>query len=473
MSSGMRAGYTGAYDGLKVLDLSQVIAGPFCTRLLADLGAYVIRVEGRTGDIMRHLPIAYDGDQSSAFAQYNAGKRSIGIDLKDSSGLAVARRLVEWADVLVENFRPGALDRLGLGWDAVHALNPRLILCSIGLFGSTGPYSHISGHGMVAEAYSGLMSLTGNEGGPYTHFGTPLADMNAGVHAVAAIGAALFQRGQTGEGAHVDISSFDALFSMIDQAVGQAVLTKGEREYGRYGSKHPQTVPSGVLQVENGEAATFSAVGDVAWAALAAAMGQPELATDERYVDIEARIAHRVELYAAIDAWAANFPDADTLVAALAAAGLPGARIRSVAENIDDPHLIARGTLAPLDLGGDVGEVLVQSAPYVISGADIRPRSRPPHIGEHTTEVLHDLLGISDHDLNALLTAGNRLSDPFREVKSSARFPARHHPDPGGSPSPGSRSPVSTRPMCSRCPCLRRCPSTSPTSARRVTFASS
>jgi crotonobetainyl-CoA:carnitine CoA-transferase CaiB-like acyl-CoA transferase len=389
-----------------VLDLTQVIAGPFCTRLLSDLGADVVRIESRDGDIMRRLPIAYGADGSTAFAQYNVGKRSIGIDLKDPDGRELALRLADHADVMVENFRPGTLDRLGLGWDVVRARNPQLVLCSIGLFGATGPYSQLSGHGMVAEAYSGLMSLTGDDGGPFTHFGTPLGDMNAGVHALAAIGAALFQRQQTGLGSHVDISSYDALFAMIDQAVGQAVLTNGERDYGRYGSKHPQTVPSGVLTAGNGEAATFSAVGDVAWAALADAMGRRELATDPRFVDIESRIANRGELYPLIDAWAQGFADANTLVAALAAAGLPGARIRSVRENIADPHLIERGTLAPVDLGDNVGEVLVQSAPYVISGAQIGPHGRPPHIAEHTSEVLTEQLGIGSSELDRLYAAG-------------------------------------------------------------------
>lgn len=396
----------GGYHGLRVLDLTQVIAGPFCTRLLADLGADVVRVESRAGDIMRRLPIAFDGDLSTAYTQYNVGKRCIGLDLKADDGLDVALRLVDWADVVVENFRPGTLDRLGLGWDALHTRNPRLVLCSIGLFGTFGPYSHLSGHGAVAEAYSGLMSLTGDDPGPYTHFGTPLADMNAGVHALAAIGAALFQRQSTGEGSHVDISSYDALFAMIDQAVGQAVFTDGAREYGRYGSKHPQTVPSGVLTTGNGEAAIFSAVGDGPWGQLATAMGKPELATDPRFADIESRISNRVELYGLIDEWAAGFPDADALVAALAAAGLPGARIRSVVENIRDPHLIARGTLAPVDLGDGVGERLVQSAPYVITGADIGPKGPPPHIGEHTVEVLRDVLDLPQTHIERLLTEG-------------------------------------------------------------------
>lgn len=397
---------SGGYSGLRVLDLTQVIAGPFCTRLLSDLGADVVRVESRDGDIMRRLPIAYGADGSTAFAQYNVGKRSVGIDLKDPDGRELALRLAEHADVMVENFRPGTLDRLGLGWDVVRARNPQLVLCSIGLFGTTGPYAHLSGHGMVAEAYSGLMSLTGDDGGPFTHFGTPLGDMNAGVHALAAIGAALFQRQQSGRGSHVDISSFDALFSMIDQAVGQAVFTHGERDYGRYGSKHPQTVPSGVLMAANGEAATFSAVGDAAWGLLAAAMGRAELATDPRFADIESRIANRADLYGLIDEWSSRFADADELVAALTAAGLPGARIRSVRENISDPHLRHRGTLAEVDLGDGVGRMLVQSAPYVISGADIGPRGRPPHIAEHTSEVLTEVLGLEAPELDRLYASG-------------------------------------------------------------------
>ncbi len=397
---------TGAYEGLNVFDLSQVIAGPFCTRLLADLGADVIRIESRDGDIMRRLPVAFDGDLSTAFTQYNAGKRSVGLDLKSTGGLEVARDLVRWADIMVENFRPGALDRMGLTWEVLQKLNPRLVLCSIGLFGRTGPYSQISGHGMVAEAHSGLMSLTGDDGGPYTHFGTPLADMNVGVHALAAIGAALHQRSVTGVGALVDVSSFDALFAMIDQAVGQAMISNGERAFGRYGSKHPQTVPSGVLMAANGEAATFSAVGDVAWGKLAAAMGEPALVTDERFADIESRIANRADLYARIDTWGAGFVDAEALVEALGAAGLAGARIRSVAENMDDPHLRTRGTLQRIDLGDGVGEYLVQSAPYLISGAVIGPQGPPPHLAEHTLEVLTDVLHHPPARIDALLASG-------------------------------------------------------------------
>lgn len=398
-------GRSGAYAGLRVLDLSQVIAGPFCTRLLSDLGADVIRVESPSGDVMRALPVAHGVDGSSAFAQYNAGKRSLGLNLKSTEGRDIAERLVAWADVVVENFRPGALEQFGLGWEKLQELNPRVVLLSLSLFGRTGAYSHLSGHGMVAEAYSGLMSIAGEEGGPPSHFGTPLADLNAGVHALAALGAALHLRERTGMGSHVDVSSFDALFAMIDQAVGQAVLTDGERDFGRYGSKHPQTVPTGVVRVASGEHVTFSAVGDAAWSRLAIAMGRGALASDPRFVNIEGRVAHRGDLYGLIDEWAAEQPDAEALIAVLQEHGLPGARVRTVAENRADPHLIERGTLQPVDLDG-VGEVLVQSAPYRISGTHVGPPSGPPRIGQHTDEVLRDLLHLDASAIRRLHHAG-------------------------------------------------------------------
>jgi crotonobetainyl-CoA:carnitine CoA-transferase CaiB-like acyl-CoA transferase len=396
---------SGPYAGLKVLDLTHVIAGPLATRMLADLGADVIKVESPAGDVMRELPIAYDDGMTTAFAQYNCGKRAIGLDLKHPDGMRTARSLVEWADVVAENLRPGALDRLGLSWEAIHELNPRAILLSLSLFGRDGPYAQIAGHGAVAEAYSGLMALTGSEGGPPSHFGTPLADMNAGVQAVGALGAALYRRSQTGEGSLVDISSFDGLFFLIDQAYGQAELTGGTRDYGRYGVKHPQTVPSGVLATANGESIVFSAVGDAAWRTFAEVMGQPELGHDERYAEIESRIANRIAIYELIDAWGATFPDAQTLVDHLAGFRLPAARIRSIAENLDDPHLRFRGTLQEVEFG-DAGTHLVQSTPFVISGAEVGPRSGPPRRGEHTGEVLRDVLGLSDEAITELQATG-------------------------------------------------------------------
>jgi crotonobetainyl-CoA:carnitine CoA-transferase CaiB-like acyl-CoA transferase len=392
----------GPYAGLRVFDLSHVIAGPFCTRLLADLGADVVRVEQPAGDLMRALPVAVGEPAehlSSAYAQYNTGKRSIGLNLKDARGLDLALRLADWADVVVENFSPGVLARMGLGWDVLHARDERTILCSLSTFGAEGPYSHLSGFGLVAEAYSGLMSLTGAEGGPPTHFGTALADVNSAVHALAAIGAALHHRGTTGQGTHVDISAFDALFAMIDQQPAAGAFTGGGAVRGRYGNRHTTSVPSGVATCADGSHLAYGMTGDVFFARLSGAMDAPDLL--DSYGTVAQRVADPGPLYDRIEAWAATWPTADALVEHLVGHGLSAARVRGVRENLADPHLVARGTLSPVDYPGH-GEVLLQTAPYRFSGAEVRPGRPAGAIAADTAAVLSDVLGLDDAAVAAL-----------------------------------------------------------------------
>ncbi|HZZ51356.1 MAG TPA: CoA transferase [Pseudonocardia sp.] len=396
----------GPYAGLKVFDLSHVIAGPFCTRMLADLGADVIRVEQPTGDLMRALPVAVGPSEhhlSSAYAQYNNGKRSIGLNLKDRRGRDLALRLGDWADVVVENFSPGVLDRLGLGWEVLHGRDPRTILCSLSTFGTVGPYSHLSGFGLVAEAYSGLMSLTGEEGGPPMHFGTALADVNSSVHALAAIGAALHHRHRAGEGSHVDISAFDSLFSMIDQQPAAGAFTGGDAVRGKYGNRHTTSVPSGVATCADGSHLAYGMSGDGFFARLCEAMEEPELL--ESYGTVAQRVADPDPLYDRIEAWAATWPTADRLVEHLVIHGLSAARIRGVRENLNDPHLIARGTLHPVSYPGH-GEVLMPTAPYRISGTEIRPGTPAGPIAGDTRAVLTDVLGIDEPSMAELYDNG-------------------------------------------------------------------
>ena len=386
----------GPYAGLRVFDLSHVIAGPFCTRMLADMGADVIRVEQPSGDLMRALPVPVGdpGDRlSSAYAQYNNGKRSIGVDLRDPRGLDLALRLADWADVVVENFSPGALERLGLGWDVLHARDARTVLCSLSTFGATGPYAHLSGFGLVAEAYSGLMSLTGEPDGPPMHFGTALADVNSAVHALAAIGAALHQRQRTGEGTHVDVSAFDSLFAMIDQQPAAGAFTGGDAVRGRYGSRHTTSVPSGVATCADGTHLAYGMAGDVFFERLCTAMDAPDL--QHSYGTVAQRVGDPSPLYDRIEGWALSWPTADALVEHLVAHGLSAARVRGVAENLDDPHLIARGTLSPVDYPGH-GEVLMPTAPFRFSGADVRPGAPAGAVAADTAAVLHDVLGLDD-----------------------------------------------------------------------------
>lgn len=393
----------GPYAGLRVFDLSHVIAGPFCTRMLADLGADVIRVEQPSGDMMRALPVPVGNGVSSAYAQYNNGKRSIGLDLKSERARELALRLADWADVVVENYSPGVLDRLGLGWQVLSARDRRTILCSLSTFGAEGPYSHLSGFGLVAEAYSGLMSLTGEDGGPPMHFGTALADVNSAVHALAAIGAALYRREHTGTGTHVDISAFDSLFAMIDQQPAAGAFTGGEAVRGRYGNRHTTSVPSGVARTADGGYIAYGMTGDTFFRRLTEAMDAPDLL--ERYPTVAARVADPVPLYERIEAWAAGWPTADALVDHLVAHGLSAARVRGVRENLRDPHLIARGTLSPVEYPGH-GEVLLPTAPFRFSGAEVRPGRAAGPVAADTGEVLKEVLGLDDATTAGLFDDG-------------------------------------------------------------------
>ncbi|MPY80171.1 MAG: CoA transferase [Actinophytocola sp.] len=386
----------GPYSGLRVFDLSHVIAGPFCTRMLADMGAEVIRVEQPTGDLMRALPVrvgAPEDHLSSAYVQYNNGKRSVGLNLKAERGRELALELADWADVVVENFAPGVLADLGLGWDVLHERDPRTILCSLSTFGATGPYSHLSGFGLVAEAYSGLMSLTGTDGGTPMHFGTALADVNSGVHALAAMGAALHHRSSTGTGTHIDISAFDALFAMIDQQPAAGAFTAGEAVRGKYGNRHTTSVPSGVATCADGSHVAYGMSGDVFFQRLVTAMDAPDLL--DSYGTVASRVDNPGPLYDRIEAWAATWATADALVEHLVAHGLSAARVRGVRENLDDIHLRARGTLSPVEFSGH-GEVWLQTAPFRFSDAQVRPGKAASAIAADTARVLTDVLGLDD-----------------------------------------------------------------------------
>ena len=393
---------SGAYEGLRVLDFTHVIAGPLCTRMLADHGADVVKVEPAGGDVIRRLPFPIAPDVSTQFTQYNCGKRSVALDLKSDAGRELARRLALRADVVIENFSQGTMARLGLDLARLRAEHPALVTCSISAFGSWGPHAEKSGFGYIAEAHSGLMHLNGDDDDPPSHFGTPLSDMNVAVHAFGAIGAALFNRTRTGEGTHVDLSAFDCMVSLIDHAL--AAQSFG-REFGRYGTRHPVIVPHGVIRAGDGRHVTYGVVDQKTWGSLCEAMGRPELEHDPRFATFDDRIANRHELYDLIDAWAATVPDADELVATLHAHRVPGARVRTHVEVASDPHLVERGTLAPVDIPG-AGTVLTQTAPHPLAGLDTVPRGPAPRLGEHTREILGDELGLAPDAVEDLISSG-------------------------------------------------------------------
>jgi CoA:oxalate CoA-transferase len=395
----------GAYTGLRVLDFSHVVAGPMCTRLLADHGADVIKVESPAGDLLRNVPVEYAPTLTSHFAQYNCGKRSVVLDLKRPEAVEVALDLCDWADVIVENFSRGTLERLGIDVVALRARRPELIICSVSTFGSYGPHADKPGFGYVAESYSGLMWLNGDGDEPPSFFGTPLADVNVGVHAFGAIGAALYRRARTGLGTRLDLSSFDALVTMIDAAVVLHTFTGGERSFGRFGTRHTLVVPAAVIRTGDGEYVTYGAPGDRAFARVAAAMGRPELMESDAFGTPEGRVANQDALYDMIEAWAAGFATAEGLIDHFGAHGVPAARVRTVAEAAEDPHLVERGTLAPVPIEGR-GDVLVPTAPHPMEGVRVAPAGPAPRLGEHSREVLRDVLALGGDRIDDLIRTG-------------------------------------------------------------------
>ena len=326
--------------GLRILDLTRVLAGPFCTALLADLGAEVIKLEPPSGDDYRHIGPFLHGE-SALFTLVNRGKESIVLDLKSEADQALAREIALQCDVVVENFRPGVAARLGLGAEDLRARKPALIHAAISGFGQTGPAAHLPAYDLVAQAMSGLMAATGEEGGAPLKVGESFGDLMAGLYASWAILAALHQRHQTGTGATIDVAMFDALFSLLPTS--HALQFYAGTTPPRVGNRHPLSTPFGCFQCADGQA-VIAVLGDRQWAQLCSLIGLdagPDLATDE------ARTAQEPRLRAAIEGWTGPRPVAE-VVAALAAAGIPTAQVQSLDQAAASPHAQARGLVTDL-----------------------------------------------------------------------------------------------------------------------------
>jgi crotonobetainyl-CoA:carnitine CoA-transferase CaiB-like acyl-CoA transferase len=395
----------GAYAGLRVLDLSHVIAGPMCTKLLAEHGADVVKVEPPAGDMTRRFPYTYDEGMTTQFAQYNCGKRSIVIDLASEDGPGLILALAERADVLVENFRPGVLERLGLPIALLRERNPRLVACSISTFGQDGELSAKPGYGFVAEAHSGLMALASDATDPPSAFGTALADMVVAVHAFGAIGAALYRRAQTGRGTHVDVASYETMVSTIDHALVLHAFTGGAQRFEGYSRRHPVIVPNGVVAAADGGHVAYGVTNDTQFAALCALMGEPALAEDPRYATGAARTAARDAVYDRVDAWGATVADAETIARLLEEHSIPAARVRGYDEVAEDPQLVQRGVLQPVEIPGQ-GPVLIPVAPHHLDGATVGIAGPPPRLGQHTHQVLATDLGLDARAIAELVAAG-------------------------------------------------------------------
>ncbi|WP_420393014.1 CaiB/BaiF CoA transferase family protein [Acuticoccus sp.] len=372
-------------DGIKVLDLSRILAGPSCAQTLADLGAEVWKIEapGHGDDTRTWMPPEIEGE-STYYMCANRSKKSAIVDLKDPEGLRSVLALAAEADVLVENFRLGVLDRIGLGYEAVAKVNPRLIYCSVSGYGRTGPRAAEPGYDFVIQAESGIMAITGQRGGQPIKVGVAVGDLIGGMHAVQGILAALIARGRTGRGQHVDISLLDcAIATLANVATGHLQTGCG---YERIGNAHPTVVPYQTFDTSDG--VLVLAVGnDTQFAKLCQrVIDQPALAQDPRYVKNRDRVLNRDAL---VPTLAAIFLGKSTAewIASLKSAGVPAGEVRTVDEVLSSREVVERQMVVEVP-DAKHGTLRLLGSPLKLSDTPVRHPTTPPRHGEHTAEVL-------------------------------------------------------------------------------------
>jgi formyl-CoA transferase len=398
-----------ALEGLRVLDLTRALAGPFCTMMLGDLGADVIKVERPgTGDESRGWGPPFVGQpygpypgESAYFLAANRNKRSITVNLKTPEGREIVRRLAAASDALVENFRTGVLDEMGLGYDDLSAVNPRLVYCSISGYGRTGPYAERPGYDFVIQAEGGMMGITGPEEGPPYRVGVPIVDITAGMFAATAILAALRARDVTGEGQLVDVSLLDSQVALLTN-VASNYLVGGEPPR-RLGNAHPNIAPYEAFRARD-RWFGLAAANQGQWAILCDVIGRPDLKVDPRFATNSHRVANRDQLLPVLNqAFATR--DAEEWLAELCRAGLPCGPINSIADVFAHPQAETRG-LALATEHPTVGPVRFPGFPYKLSGTPAVVRLSPPQLGQHTAEVLGELLSYSTEDVAGLCERG-------------------------------------------------------------------
>ncbi len=365
-------GARGPLDGVKVLDLSRVLSGPFCTTLLWELGAEVLKIErpGK-GDDTRSFPPFQKGE-SVYFASINRGKRSLALDFKDDGDRRLLEQLMAQADVLVENFQPGVMKRLGYDYATLAPRFPSLIYASISGFGHTGPYKDLPAYDLIIQALGGMVSINGPEGGPGVRVGVSLADLAAGVFAALAIVSALYERRASGKGRFIDMAMLDAQTMLLESALVRQ-LASGETQ-GPTGSRHPVITPFDIFEAADGPIA-IACANDVLFKKLCVAIGRAELATQVEFHDLFARFANQGALKAQLQtALAAR--TVDDWVDVLRAADVPAAPVHDMAAVANDPQLLARGMFADI-ADPEMGPLRVISSPFNISGY-ARSDARPP-----------------------------------------------------------------------------------------------
>ena len=389
--------------GTTVLDFTQYLAGPTATRLMAELGANVIKVEQATGgDPARSLPFVKD-NRSIYFIQQNRGKKSLCIDFKRPEGVELIRALIPQVDVVIENYGPGVMERRGLDYESLKALNPGLVMCSISAFGRKSPLSHLTGYDYIAQGFSGIMHMTGDPDGPPRFVGVAIADGIAGVSAFGALGYALLHRDRTGQGQHVDISMVDALYHMQSVEVQAFAASNGRYKPMRFGTHHYASCPLGVFKSRQGHCVILAL--NRQWPNVAKALGKPELVDDPRFATAKARGQNQKELIAMIEAWLQSFPSDEAALKALADHRVPAGPVLSIEETVSHPYFIARKMVRQVP-DQILGEVTIPGFPFKYSAFPDEPDLRAPLLGQHNGEVLSQYLGRSSDTISTLHDQG-------------------------------------------------------------------
>ena len=388
--------------GVRVLDLSRVVAGPYCTMQLGDLGAEIIKIERPDlGDDSRAFGPPYQGGEAAYYLSVNRNKKSVTLDLKSEQGAAVLWRLIDVSDVLVESFRPGVMNRLGFSAKAVLERNPRIIYGSISGFGSTGPAANRPGYDLIVQGEAGLMDITGQVDGPPSKVGTSIADLASGLHAAQGILAALFERERSGKGQHLEVSMVDATASLLTFNAGIYFAT-GEAPKRR-GNEHPTIVPYETFGAADGWI-NIAVGNDNLWQALCAALERVDLAEDPRFKTAPLRVENRRELSPKLNDILSTRPR-DHWIDLFNAHGIPCGAIRSVAEVCDGPILNDRERIVSMP-HPQAGQVKAIKSPLEFSRSSIDGYEAPPLLGEHTEAVLRELAGLSDAELDEMKRSG-------------------------------------------------------------------
>lgn len=393
----------GPLADLVVVEMGALIAGPFCGQILGDFGAEVIKIEDpKVGDPMRQWGRSLPKGLSPWWPVIGRNKKSVGLDLRQPEGQALARELIAGADIVIENFRPGAMEKWGLGYETLAKDNPRLIMARISGFGQTGPYAHRAGYGLIGEAMGGLRHVTGEPDRPPARAGISIGDSLAAMHSVMGILMALHHRERTGQGQVIDAALYESVLAVMENLITEYDLTGYVRE--RSGSVLPGIAPSNAYPCANGEMILIGGNGDNVYARLTEAMGRPDLKTDPKFVDHASRGVNQTELDTLIAEWTSTFALPD-LLALLEDKGVPASRVFRAPDMLEDPQFAAREAIVSVD-HPVFGPVRMQNAFPKLSATPGRVRWPGPALGQHTDEILMARAGCSADRLVDLRTQG-------------------------------------------------------------------